>query len=336
MSLVVVTGASGFLGSVIIDQLLEAGYKVRGTARSSKVSRVQAAYASFGSQFEVTAVEDLATSDLMDAFRNADALIHVGSPLSSGGEAAFILKTAISGTERVLEHAAAAGVKKIVVTASIVSLIHPKLVFTNVTVDENDWNTQTYEDALKPDATPFEVYSVAKKTAEEAVWKFAKSHPEIDVATVHPPYLYGIPGRGQAIDAPASGTNNHIYKLISGPKGRPLPPPLNPSFTNVADAARAHVTALKAPPSDKLKRIIPVGGRFTWKQAAEYLAKARPELRERLPIFDGPEQVTASASFDSSSAARLVGWNKYIGWQETLETTIDHLLKREKDLGVVV
>ena len=93
---------------------------------------------------------------------------------------------------------------------------------------------------------------------------------------------------------------------------------------------------MKAPPSDKLKRIIPVGGRFTWKQAAEYLAKARPELRERLPIFDGAEQVTASASFDSSSAARLVGWNKYIGWQETLETTIDHLLKREKDLGVVV
>ena len=24
---------------------------------------------------------------------------------------------------------------------------------------------------------------MAKKTAEEAVWKFAKSHPEIDVAT---------------------------------------------------------------------------------------------------------------------------------------------------------
>ena len=61
---------------------------------------MQAAYASFGSQFEVTVVEDLATSDLMDAFRNADALIHVGSPLSSGGEAAFILKVRMNFCRR--------------------------------------------------------------------------------------------------------------------------------------------------------------------------------------------------------------------------------------------
>ena len=110
-----VTGASGFLASVIIDQLLEAGYKVRGyvilyrffaayvsiytstlsTVRSSKAARVQVAYRSFGDQFNIAVVDDLATSDLADAFRGADALIHVGSPMSTGGGAADMLKVCL-------------------------------------------------------------------------------------------------------------------------------------------------------------------------------------------------------------------------------------------------
>lgn len=336
MSLVVVTGASGFLASVIIDQLLEADYKVRGTVRSSKAARVRVAYGSFGDQFNIAVVDDLATSDLADAFRGADALIHVGSPMSTGGGAADMLKGAISGTERVLEYAATAGVKKVVVTASIISLVNPKLIFTDIKVTASDWNDQTFEDAIKPDASPFEVYGASKKLAEEAVWKFAESHPDIDIATVHPPFLYGLPGRGQVIDTPAGSTNNYIYNLISGPKGRPLPAPGHPAFTNVADAARAHVAALKTPPSGQPKRILPVGGKFTWKQAVEYLAQARPGLKERLPVLDGSEQTIAAAELDPSSAALLVGLDKYISWQETLETTIDDFLRREKELGIVV
>lgn len=153
---------------------------------------------------------------------------------------------------------------------------------------------------------------------------------------VHPPFLYGLPGRGQVIDTPAGSTNNYIYNLISGPKGRPLPAPGHPAFTNVADAARAHVAALKTPPSGQPKRILPVGGKFTWKQAVEYLAQARPGLKERLPVLDGSEQTIAAAELDPSSAALLVGLDKYISWQETLETTINDFLRREKELGIVV
>lgn len=53
----------------------------------------------------------------------------------------------------------------------------------------------TLEDASKPDAPVHVVYMGSKKAAEEAVWKFAKEHPDFDVATgthtsTHLPDIY--------------------------------------------------------------------------------------------------------------------------------------------------
>lgn len=41
----------------------------------------------------------------------------------------------------------------------------------------------TLEEASKPDAPVHVVYMGSKKAAEEAAWKFAKEHPDVDLAT---------------------------------------------------------------------------------------------------------------------------------------------------------
>ncbi|TFY81094.1 hypothetical protein EWM64_g2911 [Hericium alpestre] len=334
---VVVTGASGFLGSVIVDQLLDAGYTVRGTVRSGKAQRVEDAYASFGDRFSVAIIDDLATADFTEAFKGADALIHAASPLAGSASAEVVIKTAVDGTIRVLEYAHKAGIKKIVATASVISLNHPAESKSGKTFTENDWNTQTLEEALQPDYPPFLVYGASKKLAEEALWNYAKEHPELDVATIHPSFLYGLAGRGQVIDVPADGTNGFIYALISGAKGRPLAPQtMPPGYTHVADAAAAHVLALKASKSDKPKRIVSVGGYFTWKEAVEYLYGTRPALRDRLPIIlQGYEaSVEGWNRYDVSSSERIIGFSKFKDWKTTLDETIDDILSREKRLGV--
>ncbi|ETW76675.1 hypothetical protein HETIRDRAFT_442094 [Heterobasidion irregulare TC 32-1] len=338
MSRILVTGASGFLGSVVVDQLLAADYKVRGTVRSSKADRVKKAYASFGDKFEITVVDDLATSDLTAAFQGVTALIHVGSPLAGSAVAEEVLKSAISGTERVLDFAVKAGVKKVVVTSSVAAMTQPSDMFVDRTFDETEWNPMTYEEASKPEASGFEVYCASKKLAEEVVWKFAKEHPNIDFATVNPSFLYGPSGRGQVLDSPANGTNAMVYALIKGPKGRPIPNQvLFPNFIHVADAAKAHVLALAAPPSKTPKRLIVNGGSVTWKQAAQYLAESRPDLKDRLPVITGDEKVPEVwAKFDTSSAERLIGLKDYINWKETISSTIDDILEREKAFGVAV
>ena len=85
-----VTGASGFIGSHVVDELLRQGYSVRGYAyilslnttqytyglmtvvsavRSHNVARISKSYESFGDRFTTTVIDDIATSDFSQAVK---------------------------------------------------------------------------------------------------------------------------------------------------------------------------------------------------------------------------------------------------------------------------
>ena len=68
-SLVLVTGVNGYIGSHIADQLLEAGYRVRGTTRSvEKVKGLSALWEKNHGpgKFEVIVVPDMSTAGAFD------------------------------------------------------------------------------------------------------------------------------------------------------------------------------------------------------------------------------------------------------------------------------
>jgi nucleoside-diphosphate-sugar epimerase len=206
------------------------------------------------------------------------------------------------------------------------------------------YNPQTAEDALKPGAPAFLVYSVSKGLADRAVRDFKHAHPDLDLTTVHPGYVYGPLGSGQVYNSVATGTNRYIYGLIApgGAPGRPIKehdpavqaPPTN---IDVRDVARGHVLALKVPPSDEPKRFILSSSRFTWKEAVELIAKARPELKGRLPVVTGNEPpLPPFAAFDTSATENILGLKTYVKWQDTVLDTIDDLLRVEKELAASV
>ncbi|TFY80096.1 hypothetical protein EWM64_g3914 [Hericium alpestre] len=332
---VVVTGASGFLGSVVVDQLLDAGYTVRGIVRSGKAQRMKDACASFGNKFSVAIIDDLATANFTEAFKGADALIHTASPLPGAASAEVIIKVShfLSGFYlRAVDYARKAGIKKVVVTASVASLGHP--------AESQSGKTFTENDARRGPATGLPADArlrCIQEAGRGGLWNYAKEHPELDVATVHPGFIFGHTGRGQVIDVPADGTNAFVYSLINGPKGRSLEPQAAPpGYVHVADAAAAHGLALKTPKSDKPKRIVNVGGEFMWKQAVEYLYEARPELRDRLPVISEGYKASLEewCHWDASSSKRIIGFSKFKDWKTTLNDTIDDILAREKRLGV--
>ncbi|KAI5889299.1 NAD(P)-binding protein [Schizophyllum commune H4-8] len=159
-----VTGASGYIAFAVVHELLEKGYRVRGSARGGKVATLQSIFAKYP-LFEAVEVADIASSDLSDVFKGVDKLIHMAAPLvgrATPKEATF--KLGIHGTVHVLNHAAAAGIKKIVVTAPL------------------DFNSVTIEAASAPDSDPWLAYAAEKTFTEKAVVEFGEKHPEIDIS----------------------------------------------------------------------------------------------------------------------------------------------------------
>lgn len=75
------TGATGFIGAHILDQLLERGVKVRGTTRSLiKGQRMKDARPQYASQLDFVQIEDFSkNANFAEAVNGVDAIVHTAS-----------------------------------------------------------------------------------------------------------------------------------------------------------------------------------------------------------------------------------------------------------------
>jgi nucleoside-diphosphate-sugar epimerase len=78
MSLVFVTGISGFLGSHLVNELLIAGYRVRGTVKSGKMPLVEEGYADspYKDRLEIVEVNDFVSEDVAELLKGQSIVFH--------------------------------------------------------------------------------------------------------------------------------------------------------------------------------------------------------------------------------------------------------------------
>ncbi|TDL27090.1 NAD-P-binding protein [Rickenella mellea] len=331
--LVLITGATGFLGSHILHQALEAGYPVRITTRPAKVDAMQKF---LGDKVEVVGIVDAATGDYTEALKGVGAIIHCAAPIASKADPEGLLRGAIDGAMTILKQAVAAGIKKIVITSSWATVnFDPKVHFTDYVYTDKDWNPATREQALDGTRTQGWAYAAAKTIAEQEVWKFADEHPEIDITTINPPYLYGpfVPEfKLEKGDVLGLSTNGYFYRNVLPAHGGKLPAvqEVTPITIDVRDAAKAHILALRSPSTKEVgrKRLLIGGTNFTWKNAVDHLASVRPALRARFP--DTSEALSPTiAKIDNTRATAVLGLT-FTDWRKTVEDTADTLLAVEK------
>lgn len=173
---VLLTGANGFVGSHVLDQLLSLGHSVRGIVRSeAKAQQVLSDFPNYGSKLDFGIVPDITAPGAFDKVVQStlpfDTVIHTASPflyrvISDNSE---FLNPAIKGTLEVLKSikANAPTVKRVVITSSCAAIIDfaapanttPQKVYT-----EEDWNPTTWEGALT--GTTNNAYQASKKFAE--------------------------------------------------------------------------------------------------------------------------------------------------------------------------
>ncbi|KAJ6475923.1 NAD-P-binding protein [Mycena vitilis] len=283
-SLVLVTGVNSYLGSHIADQLLAAGYNVRGTARSAeKLKWVADLFdKKYGAaRFEGAPVPDMVVDGAFDeAVNGASGIIHVASVLTFSAKVDEVVPPTIKGTLEVLRSAAKEpGIKSLVYTSSSSAalLAQPGKV---IVVTEDTWNESAIAEAHgNPNPDPVVVYAASKTEAEKAVWEVVeRTKPPFQVSAVLPNMNFG-PILGGA-DSSSSGSL--LVNLIRGDKTALMFPPQ--WFINVVDTARLHVAAL-IDPSCNGKRIFAFAATYNWNDILAILRRQNPgrEFMEDLP-----------------------------------------------------
>lgn len=206
-SLVLVTGATGYVATHVIQSFLTRGYKVRGTVRNlEKASWLTTSlfqtYAAAGS-FSLIHVPTLADPHAFDAaVKGVSAIAHVASVVTFDSDPAKVIPQTVLGATSILSAALnEPSVKSFVFTSSIVASAMP--VPGNTThVTHDTFNETAIALAWTPPATGGVVYMASKAAAEKAVWDFvAEKKPHFSVNTVAPATIIGQPLHQSHLDS---------------------------------------------------------------------------------------------------------------------------------------
>ncbi len=322
---VLVTGASGFISKHILRELLERGYRVRGTVRSERrADEIRALFADAELEF---AHLDLTSDDgWAEAMEGVDVLLHTASPFPGDEpkDPQELIRPAVDGTLRALRGAQEAGVTRVVLTSSCAA------IYKDPSKPKGDRSTAA--NWTDPEGPATSAYEASKTLAERAAWDFVAEHPEMQLTAINPGAVFG-----EAMD-PNFGTSLELVEQILGGEF-PAYPSMNLPVVDVRDVAHMHVQAINTPES--------IGNRYaanaealTLLGMAQTLAKAYPDkkistrkapdlLVKLLGLFNPQMKVAAknlgmNSDVDGSSAETTFGFT-YVPARDALLASASYI-----------
>jgi dihydroflavonol-4-reductase len=264
---VLLTGVSGFIAKHVALRLLNAGFDVRGTVRrldrGDEVRAALAPHLSDGAGRLTFVQADLESdSGWAEAMTGISAVVHTASPfpIAQPKDPQDLIRPAVEGTRRVLEAAAKAGIKRVVLTSSTVAVLNETK--PDVLQDESDWC-----DVTLPSTT---AYAMSKTLAERAAWDLAKAKA-LKLTTINPGLVLGPP-----LDEHYGSSLGLVERLLKGKD------PMLPSFgfptVDVRDVAEMHLRALQQPDTAG-KRYLAAAGTLAMVEMGRILKETYPTRR---------------------------------------------------------
>ena len=182
--LVLVTGATGYIGAWCVKSLLDKGYRVRGTVRdpnnTAKNAFLTALPGASPERLELVKGDLNVEAGWVSVIAGCDYVLHVASPytLAAKDVQRELVDPAVNGTRFVFEACAKTpSVKRIVLTSSVAAVSDCFDEWKTHVYSDKDWNT-TSSLSRNP-------YYYSKVMAERWAWEFMdKQKPSFDMAVI--------------------------------------------------------------------------------------------------------------------------------------------------------
>ncbi|TIB82311.1 NAD(P)-binding protein [Wallemia mellicola] len=336
---VLVTGASGFLAVTLVESLLDAGFEVRGTVRSSSKGEYLLHYFN-NRRFNFIVVPDSVVDGAFDdAVQGMDGVIHTASPFHfNASHPDDLILPAVNGTLNLLKAAHEYGnntLKRVVITSSIAAIFEPtteEVVFT-----EESWNEFSIRQVNEKQdkATPADIYRASKSLAEKAAWEYvALAKTSFDIATVNPAVIFGPPKQQISSTDQLNTSTAMFYNFLIG-KQQSLGAAGN--FVDVRDVAKTHLLALmkEVAGGQRFLSNSDKGG-FTWQDVADVLHEKLPNddiVKNRvLRGSPGTGVNVKQMGFSNKKAQELLG-QSFTPFEVSVLDTFHSLCNLEKSLG---
>eukprot|EP01001_Neometanema_parovale_P007170 NODE_3488_length_1210_cov_117.202392_g3309_i0.p1 GENE.NODE_3488_length_1210_cov_117.202392_g3309_i0~~NODE_3488_length_1210_cov_117.202392_g3309_i0.p1 ORF type:complete len:377 (-),score=86.33 NODE_3488_length_1210_cov_117.202392_g3309_i0:78-1154(-) len=339
---VAVTGASGFIGSYIVEELLGRGYTVRAVVRNkddpTKIEHLEKMAKTLPPGRLVFFNGDLAKDGSYDeAFDGADAVVHSAAVVEIGNvpnPQKTIVDPSVEGTKNVMGSVnASKSVKRLVHTSSVAA-IYDLGSSCSTPFSEKDWNEYSTIASGDP-------YGYAKTQAERLMWKLSDGK-SYDVAVVNPAVALGPP----LTKAHTKASVVVIRQMLFGN----TQPNYYATFVDVRDVAKCHVEALSRPEAASKRFICANPDAHMWVVDLEKPLKAEfPQYQIKgvthaawllklaiflsyIPLIGGlflkPFQrnvITKKVTYDSSESQKTLGM-KYRELSATLRDSVNGMV----------
>ena len=269
---VCVTGASGYIGSHCVRELLERGYRVRGTVRSPSDEAKTGHLRRLG-DVELVAADLSLPGSFDSAVADCEFVLHTASVvvLSAKDGQREIVDPSVNGTRNVIDACAkSSSVRRVVQTSSVAAILDSEIPISH-RFTEADWN----ESATVKDLP----YDVSKRQAERVARSMVDELPDgqrFELTAINPSFVLGpVMNRVHLRTSPSM-----IRTLLR--RQYPATPNLALGIVDVREVATAHVNALEA------ERISPryICHHETWSmpEIADALRAAYPKVpKHRMP-----------------------------------------------------
>ena len=326
-----VTGATGLLGSHIVEQLVAAGEPVRALVRPTSDTRLLDEWKVEKALGDVT---DL--SSVREAAKGVSRVYHVAAQVGDWGPWDRFVAVTIDGTRNMLTASREAGIQRFLHVSSISAYGHPD--GEGLVLDETA--------PLGVNLYKWSYYSRAKVEAEKLVWA-AHEAGEVPATVVKPSWLYGPRDRAsmpRIIRAIRAGK----AKLIGDGSNR-----LNLTYAgNEAEGAILAATSEKAtgqaynlagdgvitqaeyinkiaerlgckPVAKKVPYPVVRSAAFLMELFGHAFRRKTPPLVTRYSVW----LIGRKCFFSSEKARKELGWQPTVGYEEGIQRSVEWCLE---------